>query len=72
VETWRDAALAAAREEPTAEHIAGVLRRLDEPRRAGGAPARSPAVERASMLSGYDLAAQGLLRYFETHGQLPG
>ncbi len=72
VEGWRDAALAAAREDPSVAHVTAVLRQLDEGRRAGGAPAGSPAAERSSMISGYELAAQGLLRYFQTHGLLPG
>lgn len=72
VESWRDAALAAARGDPRVEHIAEVLRRLDEGRRTEGAPSGPAPVDRSSMVSGYDLAAQGLLRYFQTHGLLPG
>jgi glyoxylase-like metal-dependent hydrolase (beta-lactamase superfamily II) len=70
--SWRDSALAAAREEPSVGHIAVALRELDRPRRAGGAPDGSPAAEKSALVSGYELAAQGLLRYFQTHGLLPG
>jgi hypothetical protein len=66
VERWRDAALAAARERADAGHVAQRLRELD-----AAEPDGEPA-DLASMVSGYDLAAQGLLRYFETHGLLSG
>ncbi len=65
VERWRDAAIAAAREQPTVEHIADALRRLD----AAPTPARPE--DRESLVSGYELAAMGLLRYFETRGAIP-
>lgn len=65
VERWRDVALAAARADPSVEAIAARLRELDpEPEGPGRAA--------ASWISGYDLAAQGLLRYFRTHGDLSG
>ncbi len=66
VERWRDVALVAARERPEAGYIAGRLQELDarDPSSDGG--------DRASLVSGYDLAAQGLLRYFRNHGDLPG
>jgi glyoxylase-like metal-dependent hydrolase (beta-lactamase superfamily II) len=63
VEQWRDVALAAARERPDAEFVADRLRRYDEATLTG-----SPPDERESLVSGYELAAQGFLRYFETHG----
>jgi glyoxylase-like metal-dependent hydrolase (beta-lactamase superfamily II) len=66
VEQWRDVALAAAREERSAEHIASRLRRFD------GSLDRAEAHDRESLVSGYELAAMGFLRYFETHGLLPG
>jgi glyoxylase-like metal-dependent hydrolase (beta-lactamase superfamily II) len=64
VERWRDVALSAARENPEPSYVAGRLRELDRasPSGAAGDP--------ASLVSGYDLAAQGLLRYFRTHGEL--
>jgi len=65
VERWRDAALDAARDRPDPTWIAERLRVLDL-MDAGSADA-----ELASLVSGYDLAAQGFLRYFRTHGDLP-
>ena len=65
VERWRDVALAAAKERPDAEHIAEALRRYDA--EATTADER----ERESLVSGFELAAGGFLRYFQTHGQLP-
>ena len=66
VERWRDTALAAARERPEPAYVAGRLRELD--RGAAGAE----AADRESLVSNYELAAQGLLRYFQTHGELGG
>jgi glyoxylase-like metal-dependent hydrolase (beta-lactamase superfamily II) len=66
VERWRDVALGAARERPEADYVAGRLREHDAS--SGAAPAEDPA----SWISGYDLAAQGLLRYFQRHGELGG
>ncbi len=66
VERWRDVALAAARERPEVEFVARRLREEDE---------SSGAIEpgdRAGLVSGYELAAQGLLRYFELRGLLGG
>lgn len=65
VEQWRDVALAAARERPEAEFISERLRAMD----AGGS-GPSETADRASIISGYELAARGFLRYFETHGFL--
>ena len=42
VEGWRDAALAAAREDPSVAHVTAVLRQLDEGRWVGGAPVGLP------------------------------
>jgi len=61
VEQWRDVALAAARERPDPAYIAERLRRYDEASRPS-----SSSDERESLVSGYELAAQGFLRYFET------
>lgn len=65
VERWRDVALAAARERPEVDHVAQRLHEHDAPDLA-----RASAHDRASMVSGYSLAAAGFLRYFETHGML--
>jgi len=64
VERWRDVALAAAREDPDPAHVASRLRELDAPATSGS------AADPTSLISGYDLAAQGFLRYFRTHGEL--
>ncbi|HYA11078.1 MAG TPA: MBL fold metallo-hydrolase [Thermoplasmata archaeon] len=66
VERWRDIALAAARERPDAGFIAARLQVFDAAERGG------ELGDRASMVSGYDVAAQGFLRYFQTHGELVG
>ena len=63
VERWRDVALAAARERPDPVFVAGRLREQD----AESAARMTPA-DRESVISGYDLAAMGFLRYFETKG----
>ncbi len=66
VERWRDVALAAARERPEPNYVAERLREHDL------ATGPSPTGDIASLVSGYDLAAQGLLRYFQRHGDLGG
>jgi glyoxylase-like metal-dependent hydrolase (beta-lactamase superfamily II) len=70
VTDWRDVALEAARENPDPEFVA---RRLEEHDARTLAPEGvSPSqAERESLVSGYDLAAKGFLRFFETHGDLP-
>jgi len=65
VEEWRDVALAAARERAEVGFVTDRLRALD-----ADALARAGPVDRESFVSGYELAAQGFLRYFETHGLL--
>ncbi len=65
VERWREVALAAARERPEVAWVAGRLREEEERTE----PAETS--ERSSLVSGYELAAAGLLRYFETRGLLP-
>lgn len=69
VRAWRDAALAAARTDASVPHIAQVLRETEAARRAavGRGDAGAGAGEK---VSGTELAAQGLLRYFRTHGEL--
>ncbi len=66
VERWRDVALAAAREREDVQFVARRLREEDE-----AAGSKEP-VDRAGLVSGYDLAAQGFVRYFETRGLLGG
>jgi glyoxylase-like metal-dependent hydrolase (beta-lactamase superfamily II) len=66
VEQWRDVALAAAREKADAEHIANRLQAYDTEGGTGALPTPGE-----SIISSYRLAAQGFLRYFETHGILP-
>lgn len=61
---WKEVVLRAARERPEIDFIADRLRAF-EAGRAGAGP------DRATLVSGYDLAAQGLLRYLRTHGELP-
>jgi glyoxylase-like metal-dependent hydrolase (beta-lactamase superfamily II) len=63
VEQWRDVALDAARERADAEFITRRLKAYDTPVAAVADP-----TDRESIISGYELAAQGFLRYFETHG----
>ena len=66
VERWRDVALAAARESPEVPAVAAALRAYDR------SLAEAEGADRESLVSGYDLAAMGFLRYFETHGLLSG
>ena len=63
VEQWRDVALAAAQERPDAEFIEQRLREYD-----ATSLATASVADRESMVSGYQLAAAGFLRYFETRG----
>ena len=70
VEEWRDIALSAALVDPSISHIATALQAHEEA--AGGSGGGGPRnEERGLLVSGYDLAAQGLLRYFRSHGQVP-
>lgn len=67
---WKEVALRAARESLDPAFVA---RRLEEHdavtlRAEGVSPSEA---ERESLVSGYDLAAQGFLRYLETQGELP-
>lgn len=63
VEQWRDVALVAAREQANPEFVAERLRAHDA---ASGAVLES--TDRESIISSYDLAARGFLRYFEAKG----
>jgi glyoxylase-like metal-dependent hydrolase (beta-lactamase superfamily II) len=66
VESWREVALGAARERPEAAFIARKLAEFDR------ATSEGPEPDPASLVSGYELAAQGFLRYFQTRGELDG
>ena len=63
VEQWRDVALAAARERADSEFVTARLKAYDE-----ASTVHVSKNDRESLVSGYELAAQGFLRYFETHG----
>jgi glyoxylase-like metal-dependent hydrolase (beta-lactamase superfamily II) len=69
VTDWCDVALRAARENPDPEFIARRLEEHDAVTLTAENVSPSEA-ERESLVSGYDLAAKGFLRYFETHGEL--
>ena len=70
VEEWRDVALGTARVDPSVEHVATALREHEDAvARAEGLPAGSD--ERGPLVSGYDLAAQGLVRYLRVRGLVP-
>lgn len=65
VEQWRDVALAAALEKPEVPFLTERLRAFD-----ATTFTESPPSDRESLVSGYELAAAGFLRYFETHGMI--
>lgn len=65
VEAWRDVALTAARERADVGFVTDRLKAYDAAALASAGP-----TDRESLVSGYELAAQGFLRYFETHGLL--
>ncbi len=70
VEEWRDVALTAARERAEVAYLTDRLREHDAAAltREGVRPGE---LDRESLVSGYELAAAGFLRYFETHGLIP-
>ncbi|MGI0130027.1 MAG: MBL fold metallo-hydrolase [Thermoplasmata archaeon] len=70
VEEWKDVALSAAREAPDARLITRRLREHDRAADSEPPTASAGAEDRSSLVSGYELAALGFLRYFETHGLL--
>jgi len=70
VEEWRDVALSAARENPDPDFVTQRLREHDQPPSGGAPPAPAGPDDRSTLVSGYELAARGFLRYFETHGLL--
>lgn len=66
VEAWREVARTAARENPDVAHIAAALASFE--------PGMEPDPElarRNALVSSYELAAQGLLRYLQTRGEVP-
>ena len=69
VERWRDVALATAKEHPTMGAVAAALRDL-ELGSGGPASAASVASDPGALVSSFEMAAQGLLRYFQGHGLL--
>lgn len=66
VSEWVAVGRAAFDVAPDAEAIARALRAHEEARRSD-VGANRPAEDRGALVSGYDLAGQGLLRYFQTH-----
>jgi glyoxylase-like metal-dependent hydrolase (beta-lactamase superfamily II) len=71
VRTWVEEGLRAARENPDPGNVADTLRRYELEQHALQGPS-SVEGDRGEMVSGYELAAQGLLRYFQTRGLLSG
>lgn len=68
---WRDTALEVARTNPDPSAIAAALGALDRQDRPAATAPGSRAADRSSLISGYDLAAQGLLRYLRGRGLVP-
>jgi len=66
VEKWTEVGLRAASEEATVEHIASALRTYEESTWASGV--ERTAEEQMELVSGVEMAAMGLLRYFQTRG----
>ncbi|MGI0053117.1 MAG: MBL fold metallo-hydrolase, partial [Thermoplasmata archaeon] len=66
VEAWRDVVRRAALERPDVEFITEQLRAFAEERRP-----REPTEGSTELISGYGLAAQGLLRYLRERGEIP-
>jgi glyoxylase-like metal-dependent hydrolase (beta-lactamase superfamily II) len=66
VEAWTEVALKAARERATVEHVAGVLRQYDES--TWKSVTERTGEEQMELVSGFEMAAMGLLRYFQTRG----
>ena len=64
VTEWRDVALAAAREEASIPHVARALREFEE-RVTAERQLPAPGVEQAVLVSSFEVAAMGLLRYFQ-------
>ena len=71
VKSWEAAALGAARSDPAISSVATSLRETEE-REAVAAGHRAAVEDRGEMVSGYEMAAQGLLRYFRKRGWVSG
>ena len=71
VEEWARAGLEAAQRDPSIPSVAAALERA-ETSAAERAGARASRPDRTALISGYELAAQGLLRYYRTKGRIPG
>jgi glyoxylase-like metal-dependent hydrolase (beta-lactamase superfamily II) len=69
VEEWRDVALAVARHDPQVASISKALEDHEAARRSRESPP-PPSDRRGNLISGFDLAAMGFLRYFRTRGLL--
>jgi glyoxylase-like metal-dependent hydrolase (beta-lactamase superfamily II) len=69
VEEWRSVALEAAQRDPAVPAVAEALRQHEESA-AERLGERAGVEQKAELISGCELAAQGLLRYFRTHGML--
>jgi glyoxylase-like metal-dependent hydrolase (beta-lactamase superfamily II) len=70
VRAWTDRALAAARASPSEPAIADALRAYEQETRDQQG-AKVGEGDSGELVSGYDLAAKGFLRYFRTHGLIP-
>lgn len=70
VESWKEAALTIARDGGSQGAVAEGLQRVEEEwAKAHGTPT-APG-DHGALISSYELAAQGLLRYLRTRGELP-
>jgi glyoxylase-like metal-dependent hydrolase (beta-lactamase superfamily II) len=70
VERWSTIALEAAKADPSVPHVAAALRAAEQ--ELATQLGERPSVQgRQDLVSGSELAAQGLLRYFATRGELP-
>ncbi len=66
VEAWTEVALRAAQEEASVEHVAAALRQYDES--TWRSMNERTGEEQMELVSGVEMAAMGLLRYFQTRG----
>ena len=66
VEAWAEVALRAAHEEPTVRHVTRALQEYDESTWAS--TVERTGEEQMELVSGLEMAAMGLLRYFQTRG----
>ncbi len=66
VQEWADVGLAAARRDPSVDAISRALREHEIGRMGADAARRTDAIE--DLVSGVEMAAMGLLRYYEVEG----